>query len=161
MYCNTLQHTATHCNTRKTSHARLDVLTHVLQHTATHCNTLQHTHDIVFTHVYGRRVNLKRLTCVCIRTFLDGYCSTVQGLLDWFEVDLGFTMCIHTQCVCGRTRDVLTPSLWADCTIITCCSALQDVTVCCSVLQCVAVCCSVLQCVRAYLGRSDSLFVGR
>jgi len=23
--------------------------------------------------------------------FLDGYCSTVQGLLDWFEVDLGFT----------------------------------------------------------------------
>ena len=29
LYCNTLQHTATHCNT--------------LQHTATHCNTLQHT----------------------------------------------------------------------------------------------------------------------
>jgi len=24
-------------------------------------------------------------------TFRDGYCSTVQGLLDWFEVDLGFT----------------------------------------------------------------------
>jgi len=24
-------------------------------------------------------------------TFLDGYCSTVQDLLDWFEVDLGFT----------------------------------------------------------------------
>jgi len=24
-------------------------------------------------------------------TFVDGYCSTVQGLLDWFEVDLGFT----------------------------------------------------------------------
>ena len=22
--------------------------------------------------------------------FLDGYCSTVQGLLDWFEADLGF-----------------------------------------------------------------------
>ena len=22
---------------------------------------------------------------------LDGYCSTVQGLLDWFEADLGFT----------------------------------------------------------------------
>ena len=22
--------------------------------------------------------------------FFDGYCSTVQGLLDWFEVDLGF-----------------------------------------------------------------------
>ena len=24
-------------------------------------------------------------------TFLDGYCNTVQDLLDWFEVDLGFT----------------------------------------------------------------------
>jgi len=24
-------------------------------------------------------------------SFLDGYCSTAQGLLDWFEVDLGFT----------------------------------------------------------------------
>ena len=23
--------------------------------------------------------------------FVDGYCSTVQGLLDWFQVDLGFT----------------------------------------------------------------------
>ena len=23
--------------------------------------------------------------------FFNGYCSTVQGLLDWFEVDLGFT----------------------------------------------------------------------
>ena len=23
--------------------------------------------------------------------FFDGYCSTVQGLLDWFEVDLGLT----------------------------------------------------------------------
>jgi len=34
---------------------------------------------------------------VCVRetdnlyAFVDGYCSTVQGLLDWFEVDLGFT----------------------------------------------------------------------
>ena len=24
-------------------------------------------------------------------TILDGYCSTVQRVLDWFEVDLGFT----------------------------------------------------------------------
>jgi len=27
----------------------------------------------------------------CVHFFFDGYCSTVQGLLDWFEVDLGFT----------------------------------------------------------------------
>jgi len=26
-----------------------------------------------------------------LQIFLDGYCSTVQGLLDWFEVDWGFT----------------------------------------------------------------------
>jgi len=25
-----------------------------------------------------------------LAAFLDGYCSTVQGMLDWFEVDLGF-----------------------------------------------------------------------
>jgi len=30
-------------------------------------------------------------------TFLDGYCSTVQGLLDWFEVDLGFTKLLLIQ----------------------------------------------------------------
>jgi hypothetical protein len=25
-----------------------------------------------------------------VHSVLNGYCSTVQGLLDWFEVDLGF-----------------------------------------------------------------------
>jgi len=29
--------------------------------------------------------------------FFDGYCSTVQGLLDWFEVDLGFTELSFSQ----------------------------------------------------------------
>jgi len=29
--------------------------------------------------------------------FLDGYCSTVQGLLDWFEVGLGFTKLLFIQ----------------------------------------------------------------
>jgi len=28
---------------------------------------------------------------------LDGYCSTVQGLLDWFEVDLRFTELLFIQ----------------------------------------------------------------
>ena len=31
------------------------------------------------------------------QAFLDGYCSTVQGLLDWFEVDLGFTELLFIQ----------------------------------------------------------------
>ena len=30
-------------------------------------------------------------------TFFDGYCSTVQGLLDWFEVELGFTELLFIQ----------------------------------------------------------------
>ena len=37
-------------------------------------------------------------------TFVDGYCSTVQGLLDWFEVDLKFTELLFIQidlCVMG------------------------------------------------------------
>ena len=29
--------------------------------------------------------------------FLDGYCSTVQGLLDRFKVDLGFTKLLFIQ----------------------------------------------------------------
>jgi len=29
--------------------------------------------------------------------FFDGYCSTVQGLLDWFEVDFGFTELSYIQ----------------------------------------------------------------
>ena len=38
--------------------------------------------------------DLKASRSMCDKTcshFFDGYCSTVQGLLDWFEVDLGFT----------------------------------------------------------------------
>ena len=31
------------------------------------------------------------------RSFLDGYCSTVQGLLDWFDIDLGFTELLFIQ----------------------------------------------------------------
>ena len=30
-------------------------------------------------------------------SFIDGYCSTVQGLLDWFEVDFGFTELLFIQ----------------------------------------------------------------
>ena len=72
-------------------------------------------------------------------TFLDGYCSTVQDLLDWFEVDLGFTEHLFIQIDSSiHTKPV-------DTTV--CCSMLQYVAVCCSVLQYVAVCCSVLQCV--------------
>jgi len=48
IHCNTLQHTATRCNTLQCI-VRCNTLQHTamhhntLQHTATHCNTLQHT----------------------------------------------------------------------------------------------------------------------
>jgi len=32
-----------------------------------------------------------------MNAYLDGYCSTLQGLLDWFEVDLGFTELLFIQ----------------------------------------------------------------
>ena len=31
------------------------------------------------------------------QSFLDGHCSTLQGLLDWFEVDLGFAKLLFIQ----------------------------------------------------------------
>jgi len=42
--CNTLQHTATHCNTRKYSNDRA-ARCNTLQHTATHCNTRKYSND--------------------------------------------------------------------------------------------------------------------
>jgi len=90
----TLSHTATNCNT--------------LLHTATHCNTtatqLQHKFSSIHSgrmdsrfkksfhvlkcHIFNTHCNTRRNKTFF---FFDRYCSTVQGLLDWFEVDLGFT----------------------------------------------------------------------
>jgi len=50
--------------------------------------------------VQGLLDSVCRVSCVNLSdivTFLDGYCSTVQGLLDWFEVDLGFTELLFIQ----------------------------------------------------------------
>ena len=55
--------------------------------------------------------------------FFDGYCSTVQGLLDWFEVDLGFTRAfiysnrfVCSVCFCSplvlRTFCTASPARW-------------------------------------------------
>ena len=55
-----------------------------------------HTCDMTHPHVlYDTQVHTCRSTLSYawhdVLSVLDGYCSTVQGLLDWFEVDLGFT----------------------------------------------------------------------
>ena len=52
---------------------------------------------------------MTRLLLVCtqqrhIDAFLDGYCSTVQGLLDWFEVDLGFTELLFMHTIDSQKR---------------------------------------------------------
>ena len=100
--------------------------------------------------------------------FLDGYCSTVQGLLDWFEVDLGFPelflfrlicvlsvffadVCLMTQC---QHHFDVQPLSWASASSYFPRAAMACATFSLpwSELQCVAVCrvavcCSVLQCV--------------
>ena len=73
------------------------IYTHI-QIYPTHIHT--HTHMHIYIHVY---------MCACVvgcsgrrrgggqSAFLDGYCSTVQGLLDWFGVDLGSTDLLFIQ----------------------------------------------------------------
>jgi len=77
----------------------------------THCNALQ------FTAPYYVRCSKERerqretnsqltathrnLLHLTTSSFFDGYCSTVQGLLDWFEVDLRFTeLLLHHVLYC-------------------------------------------------------------
>jgi len=84
----------------------------VSRHLATHCNTLQHT-----------ATHCKRGIKTYI--FLDGYCSTLQDSLDWFEVDIGFTkLCLFryicalglSNCKCGtqiyHTCRIATANVW-------------------------------------------------
>jgi len=62
-HCNTLQHTATHCNTL-----------HTLQHTATHCNTLQQNamYHVSFTS-FRTQWKLHNMPTMCVRVFLWVY----------------------------------------------------------------------------------------
>jgi len=51
-----------------------------------------------YIHMYTHNIHMHLLYLHMSHfTFLDGYCSTVQGLLDWFEVDLGFTELLFIQ----------------------------------------------------------------
>jgi len=49
---------------------------------------MSYSNESAVTHIILIYFHVMRMTQVI---FLDGYCSTVQGLLNWFEVDLGFT----------------------------------------------------------------------
>jgi len=60
---------------------------------------LRSLHIVASSHVH--RVVFVVCMCVCecasSLNLLDGYCSTVQGLLDWFQVDLGCTKLLFIQ----------------------------------------------------------------
>ena len=67
-HCNTLQHTATHCNTDPPLHLQylpIQKETHV--HTATHCNTLQHTakHHITDPPLHFQYLLTQKETHIC------------------------------------------------------------------------------------------------
>jgi len=54
---------------------------------------LVHLCNMTQSHLYYANLSqlvLEILGVMCDIALLHGYCSTVQGLLDWFEVDLGF-----------------------------------------------------------------------
>ena len=66
-FCNTLQHTATHCNTFENVCSTLQhTATTSLQHTATHCNTLQHT------------TTRQRMSAAHCNMLQQHFCNTLQ-----------------------------------------------------------------------------------
>ena len=66
----------------------------------------ENTHFYVSTSLYKR-------VCVQDASSLGGNCSTVQGLLDWFEVDLGLTKLLFIQIdLCGLCMYVFMDSLF-------------------------------------------------
>ena len=58
---------------------RNNLIAYIIQHIL-----FMNGHDVMY-------VRYQVMTMGCSSSFLDGYCSAVQGLLDWFEADLGFT----------------------------------------------------------------------
>jgi len=87
---------------------------------------------------------------VCMCAFLDGYSSTVQGLLDWFEVDLGFTklVCLLLVRECVRVCVCVLCAYVCVCVCLCVCVCARA-PVC--VHACVRVCVRVCACVRIYL----------
>ena len=56
-------------------------------------------------------------------TILDGYCSTVQGLLDWFETEVGFAKLLFIQTdLCVLCVEV---ALRVAMRVAVCCSVLR------------------------------------
>ena len=56
--------------------------------------------NIGFFCVYRVFLWVRRALLCVFTAFVDGYCSTVQGLFDWFEVDLGFPELVLFRLIC-------------------------------------------------------------
>jgi len=159
-HCNTLQHTATHCNP-------LQHITLTLQHMATQCNTLQHTatHH-TYTAAY-RHYNKSFCVAVLYDTLPCSSATYLMGSHRWhawiraqiLTLQHTATYCNilqHTATHCSTLQHTAThymdthnielgrSVITCQCVVV-CCGVLRCVAVCCSVLQYVAVCCSVLQ----------------
>ena len=77
-----------------------------------------------YIHIYTYVEWVYILTSKYCHAFFDGYCSTVQGLLGWFEVDLGFirafifsnrfvcSVCICSPLVLFWTFCTASPARW-------------------------------------------------
>jgi len=87
--CNTLSHTATHCNTlhytlqHTTTHCNIDAnisRRYTLQHTATHCNTLQHTatHIATYYNTLQHRLAMTTQAVRSFRRYLSNTCTATH-----------------------------------------------------------------------------------
>ena len=95
--------------------------------------------------------------------FLDGYCSTVQGLLHWFEVDLGFSELVFSRLICAlsvcfASDDRAWHAQGRSCVCLRVC-VLRGASVCVYVYMCVCVCASVHLCVCVFVCFFVCMFV--
>jgi len=101
------QHTCMCMYQRVTTYIYKRHVTHIQMSQVSHMDEARHTYEWVLSHngmCHATHTNKSHdiyewvMSHTCTpRMFLDGYCSTVQGLLDWFEVDLGCTELLFSQ----------------------------------------------------------------
>ena len=149
-FTGTLQHTATHCNTKIPCAMRITFRNPSRVHTAIHCNTRKRTKTYCNT-----LRNAARHSNTLQDTQHIDMCTMRTAIRTPFRIQTA-TNCniLHPiqERVCPRCSTCM--CAWMEkfgertlVCVVEYCSALQCVAVCCSVLQSVAVCCSLLQCV--------------
>ena len=95
----------THAYTHTLAHTHIYIHVYIHAYMYMHMYVSEHICIYVYMYIYVyMHICIYLYICskisiyiVIMLTLLDGYCSTVQGLLDWFEVDLGFTELLFIQ----------------------------------------------------------------